>query len=339
MEIFKDNVAKEIIKLRNGLGLTQTDFAKRLGKDQRTISAYENGVVWPPVDILHQIAEEFNVKVEISTEYVKFKELDSINDNIRKQICAFILNNVVSDDFKQEDLIEYKYLVERYKDKLPSYFEDKVNELYLDKSKIVGAVSKDNYRWLYVYYMNDDRALLLFKQDSVFEWENNLYSFDIFDLENYFDEKIDPEYLYVYDSNPLWLAYLQRDIDVISKEALVAAFRTCIDTLLTLKDERHRLLDLMDIEKLKEYIDDYSLGKETVEAVITKYIDIDNNDHLRVAISSPQQFEFFINKAPHALVNIPSNEIILCGDFDEIILNKDYYKSLKKSLYNLPYRN
>ena len=53
-------------ELRLELGLTQEEFAKRVGKPQSTIARIETGVMIPIVHLLSEIATSLNKRLEIS---------------------------------------------------------------------------------------------------------------------------------------------------------------------------------------------------------------------------------------------------------------------------------
>lgn len=52
--------------LRLELGLTQTEFAKRVGKPQSTIARIETGAVIPTIKLLREIATKVDKRLEIS---------------------------------------------------------------------------------------------------------------------------------------------------------------------------------------------------------------------------------------------------------------------------------
>lgn len=49
--------------IREWTGLTQVEFAKRIGKSARTIQEYEAGSTNYNIDILEKIAKEFNITI------------------------------------------------------------------------------------------------------------------------------------------------------------------------------------------------------------------------------------------------------------------------------------
>ena len=57
---FKDNLRV----LRKERGLTQSDLAKQLGVDQRTVSAWEKGICEPNFSILLKLCEFFEESLE-----------------------------------------------------------------------------------------------------------------------------------------------------------------------------------------------------------------------------------------------------------------------------------
>jgi len=59
------NIIKQLIKLRNGYNLTQTELAKKIGTTQAVISRIENGTVNIGIDFLEKVARAFNKKVEL----------------------------------------------------------------------------------------------------------------------------------------------------------------------------------------------------------------------------------------------------------------------------------
>lgn len=54
----------QIRGLREGLGLSQEEFAKRIGMTKQAVSSWESGLVKPSVDTLAKIASEFGAKIE-----------------------------------------------------------------------------------------------------------------------------------------------------------------------------------------------------------------------------------------------------------------------------------
>ena len=60
----KDYTKGDIIKfIRQWTGLTQEEFAKKVGKAKRTIEQYEAGTVNYKIDFLYKISELFNIEI------------------------------------------------------------------------------------------------------------------------------------------------------------------------------------------------------------------------------------------------------------------------------------
>ena len=60
----KDYTNGDIIKfIRQWTGLTQEEFAKKVGKAKRTIEQYEAGTVNYKIDFLYKISELFNIEI------------------------------------------------------------------------------------------------------------------------------------------------------------------------------------------------------------------------------------------------------------------------------------
>jgi len=58
------NIGDRIRELRQALGLSQTEFAERLGKTRRTIQHWESGNITPPDNVLRLIEQTFSVNPE-----------------------------------------------------------------------------------------------------------------------------------------------------------------------------------------------------------------------------------------------------------------------------------
>jgi transcriptional regulator with XRE-family HTH domain len=54
----------QIKALREGLGLTQEEFGRRLGVTRQAVSAWESGEVKPTIDSIAKMAGEFGAKIE-----------------------------------------------------------------------------------------------------------------------------------------------------------------------------------------------------------------------------------------------------------------------------------
>lgn len=61
----KSKTATLVKNLRLELGLSQTEFAKRVGKPQSTIARIETGAVLPTIKLLREIATMVGKRLEI----------------------------------------------------------------------------------------------------------------------------------------------------------------------------------------------------------------------------------------------------------------------------------
>ena len=61
----KSKTATLVKNLRLELGLSQTEFAKRVGKPQSTIGRIEAGAVLPTITLLREIATKVDKRLEI----------------------------------------------------------------------------------------------------------------------------------------------------------------------------------------------------------------------------------------------------------------------------------
>lgn len=61
----KSKTATLVKNLRLELGLSQTEFAKRVGKPQSTIARIETGAILPTVHLLSEIATMVGKRLEI----------------------------------------------------------------------------------------------------------------------------------------------------------------------------------------------------------------------------------------------------------------------------------
>lgn len=59
-----DNIGNRIKNIRKVLALQQTEFAKEIGISQSTISSYEKNLRNPPVSVLKQIADIYNINLD-----------------------------------------------------------------------------------------------------------------------------------------------------------------------------------------------------------------------------------------------------------------------------------
>lgn len=66
MPVYLPEIGTKIRQLRSQRGISQIELAKQLGVSKSVVSSYENGIHFPPYDILIQIAKLFSV----STDYL-----------------------------------------------------------------------------------------------------------------------------------------------------------------------------------------------------------------------------------------------------------------------------
>lgn len=78
MENLKENLAKNLIKLRKANNLTQLDLATKLNYSDKAISKWERGESMPDVEMLYTISKMFDVTIDWlisdSDKIVKVKE-------------------------------------------------------------------------------------------------------------------------------------------------------------------------------------------------------------------------------------------------------------------------
>lgn len=84
-QIFADNLKS----LRQSKGLTQTQLAKRLGINKSIISAYENQLRFPSVDVLVKLSLEFNISIDYLLGMPKDNTID-VSGLTEEQVIAII---------------------------------------------------------------------------------------------------------------------------------------------------------------------------------------------------------------------------------------------------------
>lgn len=58
---YTDNIKERLKRLRKELGLSQTDFGRKIGKNYHSVMRWELGKVLPPANVLEHISELFDV--------------------------------------------------------------------------------------------------------------------------------------------------------------------------------------------------------------------------------------------------------------------------------------
>lgn len=64
MSEIKENIAQNIVRLRIENKMTQPELASRLNYSDKSISKWENGIATPPIDVLKELADIFNVSLD-----------------------------------------------------------------------------------------------------------------------------------------------------------------------------------------------------------------------------------------------------------------------------------
>jgi len=97
---------ERIIKIRESLGLTQQEFADKIGVAQSTIAGYEKGIRKPKELFIRKLCQEFNInenwlrtgkgkmKKELSIEemtYGRFGKIMETGNPIRKNVVTMLL--------------------------------------------------------------------------------------------------------------------------------------------------------------------------------------------------------------------------------------------------------
>lgn len=323
------SLGKLIRDIRVKSGLTQIEFARRLYKDQRTICAYERNRIQPPVDFLMQLSREFGVQILIGNKVDIYKE-----SNMKDEIFKFITEHLTDEDYLLDELIEYENILTDYSDQLPIGFIEKIEEWGLEKEKIKGIISKDEYEQLGIFYLGDYRSITLCwcDHDSNDDWlerhsENPRRN----------EETCEEGDKYLYWMNELWSVYLQRDFPNITREELIMALYSCIDALFLINDERIYDLGNLDVTKLKEYKSDISLTQSTIPAIAITYKDKENNINIEFLPYNKEALmhikEGYYNERTFiesVKLEIPSDDIVICTNGEYymglVVVTKAYYE-------------
>ena len=60
----KLNFAENLRKLRRERGFTQEQLAEKMGVSFQTVSRWETGVVYPDIELIPEIADLFEIRIE-----------------------------------------------------------------------------------------------------------------------------------------------------------------------------------------------------------------------------------------------------------------------------------
>ena len=171
---------------------------------------------------------------------------------LRQKLLDYIVTSMGDEDFTQEDLFNYETIIEKHKDQLPTNFDNDLDILGLDKSKIVGGITKDKYSQLGVFYMGDNRAttLLWCSESDNRKWDRYKERLSTIDDNDNINK-------YSYSHNELWIVYIQKNIDTMTVEEMAYAFTMCISNRLILS--KYNELDDNIIEEFTGTLSSYKI--------------------------------------------------------------------------------
>ena len=100
MENLKENLAKNLIKLRKANNLTQLELANKLNYSDKAVSKWERGESMPDVEMLYTISKMFDVTVDWlisdSDEIIKVKEKSKTGKRIIICLLSILVAWVVA---------------------------------------------------------------------------------------------------------------------------------------------------------------------------------------------------------------------------------------------------
>lgn len=94
MNNIKENIAKNILRLRTEKKITQPELARQLNYSDKSVSKWENGISTPPIDVLKEIADLFEVSLDDLVNDPDASEYDRIytaKENKRNKIIITLL--------------------------------------------------------------------------------------------------------------------------------------------------------------------------------------------------------------------------------------------------------
>src|SRR5574344_273530 len=91
MENIKQKIAKNLVELRKGKKLTQSELAQKLNYSDKAISKWETGETLPDIEILYNLCKLYGVTLDYltSNEDIKTKKdkySNGVGDEIRKNV-------------------------------------------------------------------------------------------------------------------------------------------------------------------------------------------------------------------------------------------------------------
>lgn len=130
------NIGERIKELRIKLGLSQLEFANRVGVSRQSLSHYETGRVIPPIDVLETIAKEFGVSITyFFTNKQSRKENHEYSDDTSSVTLGFLTGDINSFNTEEEVIKkpEIRKIPVYMFSKPPEYTSYDKNELKLDE--------------------------------------------------------------------------------------------------------------------------------------------------------------------------------------------------------------
>ena len=95
----KENVAENLSRLRQEKKLTQNEVATRLNYSDKAVSKWECGETTPPIDVLKQLADLYEVSLDYLVEENPEKSYDKVYSSNRnrtnKIIITLLFNNQI----------------------------------------------------------------------------------------------------------------------------------------------------------------------------------------------------------------------------------------------------
>ena len=87
----KENVAENLSRLRQEKNLTQNEVATRLNYSDKAVSKWECGETTPPIDVLKQLADLYEVSLDFLVEENPEKSYDKVYSSNRNRTNKIII--------------------------------------------------------------------------------------------------------------------------------------------------------------------------------------------------------------------------------------------------------